>query len=499
MFNGIDFSKLLRLFTFDKYDPLLFSTSFFLFLFLGFLIFYRIFINRRNARITLLLIFSFYFYYKVSGIFFLILFVSSVVNYYAGILIGTGTVNSKRKFWFILAVIVNLALLGYFKYTNFFVRIINDFSISHINALDIFIPIGISFYTFKALSYIIDVFWENLKPERNFAYFCLYISFFPNVLAGPIDRATEFLPQIRKEVHISKAQMGFAIYLIISGLFKKVVIADYISLNFVDRVFQSPLRFTGLENLLSVYGYALQIYCDFSGYSDMAIGIAMLLGFRLMDNFDSPYQAKSVAEFWRRWHISLSTWLLDYLFRPLQMKFRNWRIYGNSLALLITFALCGLWHGANWLFVFWGTLHGLFMVVSLFTQKARKSFYNRLGIAGSKYLKAFQVFITFHLVAFAWLFFRADSVTNVIHMLKQIFSFFHGEVFPQFISGYPSIFALLIIGYLLHFLPKSFEKKTQNLIANMPLIGQALLLTFAIWLVIQVKSAALQPFIYFKF
>ena len=499
MLNGIDFTRLFQLFTFDKYDPLLFSSSLFLFLFFGFLIFYRTFINSRNARVTLLLIFSFYFYYKVSGIFFLIVLLTSVINYYAGIWIGNSKIPSRRKLYFILAVIANVGLLGYFKYTNFFIQIINDFKFGSIKPLDIFLPIGISFYTFKALSYIIDVFWENLEPERNFAYFTLYISFFANLLAGPIDRATEFLPQIRQDVKISKAQIGLAIYLIMSGLFKKVVIADYISLNFVDRVFQSPLRFTGLENLLAVYGYALQIYGDFSGYSDMAIGIALLLGYRLMDNFDSPYQARSVAEFWRRWHISLSTWLLDYLFRPLQMKFRNWRIYGNALALLITFALCGLWHGADWLFVLWGTIHGLFMVFSLFTQKARKAFYNRLGIANSKFVHVLQVFITFHLIAFAWIFFRANSLANVKNMLSQIFTFFHGEVFTQFIKGYESIFILMIAGYVLHFVPKSLEIKTQEFIAKIPLAGQALLLTAIIWIVIQVKSAALQPFIYFKF
>jgi len=499
MFNGIDFNKLLQIFTFDKYNPLLFSTSLFLFLFFALLIFYRIFIHNRNARVALLLIFSFFFYYEISGVFFLILLVSSTMNYFFGILIGTSSIYSKRKFWFIAAVTANLLLLGYFKYTNFFIEIINNFKVGHLTAVDIFLPIGISFYTFKALSYIIDVFWDNLEYEKNFLYFSLFISFFANLLAGPIDRATEFLPQIKKEVKISKAQIGLALYLIISGLFKKVVIADYISLNFVDRVFQSPLRFTGLENLLGIYGYTLQIYADFSGYSDMAIGIALLLGFRLMDNFNSPYQAKSISEFWRRWHISLSTWLLDYLFKPLQMKFRNWRIYGNALALLITFSLIGLWHGASWMFILWGTVHGLYMVVSLFTKKYRRKFYNRLGIGNSKFLKVFQVFITFHLVAFAWLLFRASSLTDVGDMLSQIFTFFHGEVLMQFISGYKSVFFIMIIGYILHFIPKSIEIKTQNLLAKIPLIGQALLLTAVIWLVIQVKSAAIQPFIYFKF
>ena len=261
-----------------------------------------------------------------------------------------------------------------------------DISNKQIDPLAIFLPIGISFYTFKSLTYVFDIYYDTL----NLLYlqdFSLYIFYFPNILMGPIDRASAFLPQIDQEPFISKEDIGRATFLIIAGLIKKVVIADYISLNFVDRVFDFPLRFTGVENLLAIYGYTLQIYCDFSGYTDMAIGVSLLLGFKLMDNFNSPFKATSIADFWRRWHISLSRWLQDYLFKPLQFQFRSMRVFGNMLALLITFFICGLWHGAGWNFIIWGTLHGFMMSFALIIQKPKLRLYNFLKINNTKSLK----------------------------------------------------------------------------------------------------------------
>jgi D-alanyl-lipoteichoic acid acyltransferase DltB (MBOAT superfamily) len=399
----------------------------------------------------------------------------------------------------IFAVLINLVVLGYFKYTNFFIQVINDLASKNIEALDILIPIGISFYTFKTLNYIFDIYLEKIEPENNFFDFALFVSFFPNLLAGPIDRAEKFLPQVKKELFLSREDVGKGIFLICSGLFKKVVIADYISLNFVDRVMDEPLRFTGVENLFATYGYALQIYCDFSGYSDLAIGLALLLGFKLMDNFNNPYKAASVAEFWRRWHISLSSWLLDYLFKPLQFSLRNLRIFGNALAILITFFLCGLWHGPSWTFIIWGTIHGLLMGFSLFTRTPRTFIWKKLKLQNTKVQKVFQIFITFNLIAFAWIFFRANSFQSAIDVFSQMINFFHAEVFIQFVQGYPVISALILSGFILHFLPEKVEFKTISLITKTPLLGKAIILAFFIWLSIQVRSADLQPFIYFQF
>jgi len=494
----IDFNKLIALFAYDQYDPLLFSSAFFMFLFFFILIIYRITSPVRILRVLVLIAFSFYFYYKSSGLYFLLLVLASIINYSSAL----GIFNSKRvkrRIIFISAVAVNLLILGYFKYTDFFISLVNNFRTDELQLIDVFLPIGISFYTFKAISYLVDVYWEVLEPERNFLDLTLYISFFGNILAGPIDRASAFLPQVKREYFLSKRQFSTAVLLIISGLIKKVVIADYISINFVDRVFDFPTRFSGVENLLAVYGYSLQIYCDFSGYTDMAIGVSLLLGYHLMENFNFPYKATSIADFWRRWHISLSSWLADYLFRPLQMKFRDLRLYGNIIALLITFLLCGLWHGASWTFIFWGFLHGFYMAFSLLTAKPRNLIIEKTGLRGTKALTIIQGVITFQLVSFAWIFFRAPSFEYAGDMLNQIFTFFHPEIFTQFIGGYPSVIMLMILGYLLHFIPKSLELKTINFLENRNIIVHAVILAVFIWIAAQVKTSEIQPFLYFQF
>ncbi|MCB0845152.1 MAG: MBOAT family protein, partial [Bacteroidetes bacterium] len=222
--------------------------------------------------------------------------------------------KKKRFFYLITSVVANLGLLAYFKYTNFFIGTINEVAGSNIQFAHIFLPVGISFFTFQTMSYTIDIFRKRLTPVISILDFAFFVSFFPQLVAGPIVRAVDFLPQIRDKIRVTQEDIGKGLLLICTGLFKKAVISDYISVNFVDRVFENPSLYSGFENLMSIYGYALQIYCDFSGYSDMAIGIGLLLGFRLPINFLAPYQSKSIQEFWRRWHISLSSWLRDYLY-----------------------------------------------------------------------------------------------------------------------------------------------------------------------------------------
>lgn len=491
--------KLFELLTYNPEDPLIFSTSLFLILFFFFLLFYNLLGKHKSARLFLIIIFSLYFYYKAAGIYLLVLIASAVINFYFAKWIAHYEDFSKKRLLLASAVILNIGLLGYFKYTNFILQIFNDIHLGNIEPLAIFLPIGISFYTFKSLNYVFDVYLDTMKPTESLRDFSVFVFFFPNILAGPIDRASDFLPQLDKEPFLSKEDLGKATLLIIAGLIKKVVIADYISLNFVDRVFDDPLRYTGLENLLGVYGYTLQIYCDFSGYSDMAIGIAMLFGFKLMDNFNSPFKATSIADFWRRWHISLSKWLLDYLFRPIQMKYRNLRMYGNIIALFVTFLICGLWHGAGWNFIIWGGLHGLFMSFSLLVQKPKKYIFEKLKIADTKFLKFFQVLFTFHLIAISFLVFKVSNLSVIGDVFSQIFNFFHGEVITQFLELMPLISALMILGYLFHFMPVKVESFAQRMITRLPAFGKAILLVIIIWLVAQFKSADIQPFIYFQF
>jgi D-alanyl-lipoteichoic acid acyltransferase DltB (MBOAT superfamily) len=362
-------------------------------------------------------------------------------------------------------------------------------------------PLGISFYTFKALSYIFDIYYEFLDEQHNFWDFLLYLSYFPNVLEGPIDRATKFIPQIKQWNPLTKEDVGRALTLIMLGLIKKYVIADYIGLNFVNRVFDegSPIRFTGVENLLAMYAYTLQIFCDFSGYTDMAIGISLLMGFRLMENFNYPYKARSIADFWRRWHISLSSWLSDYLFRPLQMSVRSLRVFGNAIAIFVTFLLCGLWHGASWNFIIWGALHATFMSFAILIKSPKDKLYKSLGLDKSKAWSVVQVIFTFHLIAASWVFFGTRSVTTAMQVFGQIYHFFNAGVFPQFVKAYPQIVGLLVIGFGFHFLPRWVYDKTENTIGKIPLIGQALLLAAVIWVVSQVSFSDMVPFIYFQF
>ncbi|MEG8946213.1 MBOAT family O-acyltransferase [Rosettibacter firmus] len=499
MLFNFDLYKIYEQLKFIPDSPLIFSTSLFLILFFFFLLIYNLFIKNKTLRLAWLILFSFYFYYKSAGYYAGILIVSAAVNFLSGKWIASTEKFSLKKLYLLLALIINLGILSYFKYTNFILQIFHDITNSQFEPLDIFLPIGISFYTFKSLNYVFDIYFDTLKPTNSFRDFCVYVFFFPNILAGPIDRASDFLPQIDKEPFISKEDLGRAIFLIILGLFKKVVIADYISINFVDRVFDFPLRYTGIENLLAIYGYVLQVYCDFSGYSDMAIGISLMFGFRLMENFNYPFKATSIANFWRRWHISLSKWLLDYLFRPLQMKYRNLRVYGNMIGIFITFLICGLWHGAGWNYIYWGAMHGFMMSFALLIQKPKTKFYNLLKINNTKFLTIIQTIITFHLVAISFMIFRSSDIQTVFDMFSQIFTFFHGEVFIQFIERLPLISGLIFLGYLFHFMPSKLENMIINQFAKTPAIGKIIILVIAIWIAAQFKTADIQPFIYFQF
>jgi D-alanyl-lipoteichoic acid acyltransferase DltB (MBOAT superfamily) len=338
-----------------------------------------------------------------------------------------------------------------------------------------------------------------MKPTKNFFDFLLYLVFFPNVLMGPIDRAAKFIPQIEKEPFLSKDDLGRATLLICTGLLKTVVISSYLEDNFLSRVFEFPLRYTGVENLLAIYTYALRLYCDFSGYTDLAIAISLLLGFKIMDNFNSPFKAASIADFWRRWHISLSTWLLDYLFKPIQISLRGLKMWGNIIALVVTFFICGLWHGAGWNFILWGTYFGVLMSIAIIIQKPKIKLYKALKIYNTKILKFFQIVITFHFIAFSFLIFRLSNLQTIKDMINQITDFFHAEVFLQFIEKMPLIFGLIVIGFISHFLPVKFYTWMKKTVTALPLAGKIALLVIVIWIAAQFKSADIQPFVYFQF
>lgn len=448
-------------------------------------------------RNLVLLLVSLFFYGWGEPVYIVIMFASILIDYIHGLLVEKYRADDKKARWFVgQSVVFNLLLLGFFKYWDFLAANLSLIPGVHIPQLGIPLPIGISFFTFQTISYVIDVYRGRIGPLRRWIDYVFYVSFFPQLVAGPIVRARDFIPQIYKTPVVTRAEFGEGLFLVLCGLFKKTVISDYISLNFVDRIFDAPLLYTGVENLLGVYGYALQIYCDFSGYSDMAIGIALLLGFRFNVNFDSPYQSATITEFWRRWHISLSSWLKDYLYISLGGNRKGKiRTYIN---LLITMLLGGLWHGASVSFILWGVLHGVALAVHKFVMNHFSSF-KPLGSEMKPWRRVIGVLVTFHLVCFGWILFRADSMQTVGEMLTQIFTNFHPEVFTQFVMGYKGVFVLMVVGYILHFLPKSAENSLQAVVTRSPLLVQAVMLAIAIFVVVQFKSAGVQPFIYFQF
>ena len=490
----IDPTRLRDVFLYDPHSPMIFSSGIFLWLFAAFIVVYLLLQRRTTARLMFVTLFSYYFYYKSSGTYFFLLAVVPVSDFLLALLMEHTVTRWKRKLWVVVSLCVNLGLLCYFKYTNFLLECWASLTGGSFSMLDIFLPVGISFFTFQSLSYTIDVYRREIKPLTNLLDYAFYVSFFPQLVAGPIVRARDFIPQIRRPLFVSDEMFGRGIFLIVSGLFKKAVISDYISVNFVERIFDNPTLYSGVENLMGVYGYALQIYCDFSGYSDMAIGIALLLGFHFNINFDSPYKSASVTEFWRRWHISLSSWLRDYLYISLGGNRKGKvRQYVN---LIITMFLGGLWHGASWNFVLWGVLHGVALAVHKFWMSltGRKKGEQSHGIR-----RFFGVVVTFHFVCFCWIFFRNADFATSVDMLRQIFTVFRPQLLPQLLAGYWEVFALMGLGYMLHFLPDSWERACTKTVIRLPLLGKAVLMIALIYLVIQMKSSDIQPFIYFQF
>lgn len=418
------------IFVFNSDAPLLFTQfhfwAFFAIVFAGF----ALLKNRILLRNTYLAFFSLFFYYKTGGLFVILLIFNILVNMWAGNRIYFAKTESKRKIFLVIGLIINILVLCYYKYAYLFAEMVKSIFGIDIQVIDIFaaggnillgkeafntgnlfVPVGISFYTFHNISYIMDIFRRKVEPVKNFFNYSFYVSFFPQLVAGPIVRASEFIPQIYRQYFLGRRQFGIAVFWIVNGLAKKIILSDYIAVNFVDRVFENPLMFSGFENLAALFGYSLQVYADFSGYTDIAIGVAMLFGFYLPKNFNSPYKATNAGNFWKRWHISLSRWLQDYLYIPLGgnrsatfatyaticvialiaalLSGSIWIGFGililvvtvwlsikylpekrkkitTNLNMMNTMLLGGLWHGASWNFMIWGGLNGIGMLIYKF-------------------------------------------------------------------------------------------------------------------------------------
>ena len=484
--------KILDLLQYNPKEPLLFTTGLFLFLFLFASLGYFALRRKLTARLVFVTLFSYYFYYKSSGVYFGLLALVTVSDWLIGKRLA---VSSHKRPWLFLSTVIDLGLLAYFKYTNFFAGMVTSVIGGNFQPWDIFLPAGISFFTFKSISYTVDVYRGKIQPVNSLLDYAFYVSFFPVLLAGPIVRATDFIPQIHKPLQISKRMFAFGVYLIIIGVFKKMVISDYISVNFVSRVFDNPTLFSGGEILMALYGYSIQLYCDFSGYSDMAIGISALLGFEIPANFNAPYKADSLSDFWRRWHISLSTWIRDYIYISLGGNRKGKiRMYINQM---IAMTLCGLWHGASLNFVLWGTLHGLGVCIHKFFSQTVLHHDRHYHPSGFRRLVA--VLLTFHLVTFLWIFFRTPDFQSASPLITQLFTKFDVSLIPAIFAAYKYVFALMGFAIITHWIPDSWQDKVVLGLQKGGVVVCALALTFVVFIAMQVKSSDIQPFIYLQF
>ena len=380
------------------------------------------FVLPHRFRWSLLLSASCFFYMYFIPVYILILFGTIIIDYFAGIFLEETKDPKKKKLYLIASLVANIGVLAVFKYYNFFLENINEASLSFFDKatalryLGIALPIGLSFHTFQAMSYTFEVYYGRQKAERNFGIYALYVMFYPQLVAGPIERPQNILHQFHTKQYFNYSNLSTGLRMMIWGLFKKVVIADNLA-GLVNIAYANPEEHSGMTLLLTSYFFAFQIYCDFSGYSDMAIGAARVMGYDLMENFRVPYLSASIKEFWGRWHISLSSWFRDYLYIPLggnRVGKTRW-----MLNLFLVFLISGIWHGANWTYVIWGALHGLYLMIAIL----KDGWFERKGIVVSeknKFIQIFNVFITFQLAVFAWIFFRANSLDDAFTIIKTI-------------------------------------------------------------------------------
>jgi len=547
------------IFLYDKESPLIFTRFFFWGFFAVVLAGYSFVYNSRNRSLRAGYLFaaSLFFYYKSSGFFFFILLFSTFVDFFIGKGIYTSKSKLIKKLLLALSVVVNLSLLGYFKYAYFFTESLNtllggDLQVvnylalwanqatgTHFEVNQILLPVGISFFTFQTISYSVDVYRGETQPVKNLIDFGFYVSFFPQLVAGPIVRASGFVKQIYEDYRVSKAEFGWAIYIILKGLVKKIFIGDYIAVNFVDRVFSDPVSYSGFENLMALFGYSLQVYVDFSGYTDIAIGVALLMGFRLPQNFNSPYKAKNVGEFWKRWHISLSSWLKDYLYIPIggnrsgstfsylslgiilaivvllagklilipifagvvllfailaRFSPTVKRQIDTNINLMLTMLLGGLWHGASWQFIIWGGLNGLGLMVYKFWRKI-----SPWEMKTNWLSTIWKITITFCFITFTRIFFRSESMEVVNGMMHQIGTNLNLSIVPEVLVAYKWVFLVMLFGFFTHWVSQKWKDRLKDAFIAAPLWLKIVISAIVVIIVYQSISADMQPFIYFQF
>lgn len=472
-------------------QPLLFTSGTFWALFLIFMPVYGALRGNRLRMTLFVTAFSLYFYYKCSGPFVLLLGATSLVDWsLSHVMSRSGCSRTLRRWCLAVSLCASLGVLGYFKYANFIMWNISALTGSNFHPSDIVLPVGISFYTFQSVSYMVDVYKGRVQATRTWLEYAFFLSFFPALVAGPIVRADYFLPQIAANRRATREEVYTGMWLIILGIIKKAVIADYIA-QYNDMVFDSPGAYSGFEALAGIAGYTMQIYCDFSGYSDMAIGIAMIMGFRLARNFNFPYKARNLTDFWRRWHISLSTWLRDYVYIPLGGNRRGTaRTYLNNFA---TMLIGGLWHGAAWRFIFWGAMHGAGLAV----HKASRRWLDRLP--DNFAVRAASWFVTMTFVSLLWVFFRAQSWRDSAEIICSVGRGFTPAAIPAFVAARTLWTVLMAVIVTAHALPSRFWERAAEWFVRTPWVVKLLIFVITVQLVLELRTADVTPFIYFRF
>jgi alginate O-acetyltransferase complex protein AlgI len=483
----IPYEQLLREFMlYSTKEPWFFTEVSFLFTFGIFLFFYALFFSQNALRKIYVIAFSLFFYYKSSGPFLAFFLFQIVVDFLFARKIERFEGTSKL-IWATIAVLFSLSFLLYFKYPNFILENTNWLLLTHFEPVNLFLPIGISFYTFQSISYILDVYRGEIPSSKSFLDYAFYMTFFPHLVAGPIVRAKDFLGQINSPENLDARRYKESLFRIVTGLIKKLLIADYLG-KYVDMVFDNPSFYTGGENLLGALAYSFQIYFDFSGYSDIAIGLALLLGYRLKENFENPYGASNVTEFWRKWHISLSTWLRDYVYIPMGGNRKG--TFNTYLFLLITMLVGGFWHGASWQFVCWGAAHGLALAL-------HKAFHKHLP--HGQWMDFIGGVCTFSFVTFCWIFFRASDFDTALLMLNQMANTTSALDFVGFWFSRNELAILLVALLSWTIIPGNWKVKLVEWTFYVPSFFWFFILLAALQLIIQFRDTLVQPFIYFQF
>ncbi len=551
--------RIYHIFSFNELKPLIFTQLDF-WLFFIFVMFVFSFLHKKLlTRSIFLSVVSIFFYYKTSGIYVTLLIVSLFANYFLGNGIEKAKTNSSRNIQLTSAILFNLLTLGYFKYAYFFTESFNKMfhtKFEVVNQLSVWangfagdgtfvekiiLPVGVSFFTFQSISYVVDIYRKDIEPVKNFFEYSFFVTFFPQLVAGPIVRAKDFIPQIRKPFTLSNEQFSWALILITKGLFKKIILADYIAVHFIDKIADAPQAYPGFVSILAMWGYSLQIYADFSGYTDIAIGLSCLMGFVLLPNFNSPYKAISVADFWRRWHKSLGSWFRDYLYIPLGgnktgglatyiasliififlLFITQWYeliyVYGGlmtlyfivwfyfpfyknfihrDLNLLITMVVGGLWHGASENFVIWGTMNGIALIVYNYWKKI-SPYENSTTLI----VRFWRIFITFQFITFTRIWFRLEDSSEPLAMINHIWNHLDlkWDIVKLVFQTYSSVFWIITLGYFLHCMPQSWKDKGQDYFTKMNLGLKSIIIVICVFLMYQAISDTFKPFVYFQF